>query len=94
MRNTTEGRKPEGKILHAGTRHRWEDNIKLDSKHERHISRWVDKKSVVDTATPHSSGLQIQYYTNLLSLYVYRMNTVHVTTSKSNLVFTSTVRLD
>jgi hypothetical protein len=35
-----------------------------------------------------------KYYTNLVSLCVYRMNAMRVTAGKSNLVFTSTVRLD
>jgi hypothetical protein len=61
MRNATEGGKPEGKILLAGTRHRWEDNIKVDYKQESHSRCWVDTKSVVDAATPHNSVLQILY---------------------------------
>jgi hypothetical protein len=61
MRNATDSGKPEGKILLAGTRHRWEDNIKVDSKHKSHIRCWVDTKSVVDVATPHNSEHQVLY---------------------------------
>jgi hypothetical protein len=52
-----EGGKPEGKRLLARTRHRWEDNIKMDSKYESHIRCWVDTRCVVNAATPHCSGL-------------------------------------
>jgi hypothetical protein len=54
-----EGGKPEGKRLLARTRHRREENIKVDSKYESHIRCWVDTRSVVDAAKPHSSCLGI-----------------------------------
>ena len=57
--NATEGGKTKGNMLLSRTRHIWEDNIKVNSKHESHIRFWVDTKPVVDAATPHNSGLEV-----------------------------------
>jgi len=92
MRNASEGGKPKGKILLAGIRNRREDNIKLDSKHESHIRCWLTQYLWLMPRRHTLWGFK--YCTNPVSLCVYKMNAVHLTAGESNIVFTSTVRLD
>jgi hypothetical protein len=82
MTNTTEAGKPEGKMLLERTRHRWEDNIKVNSKHESHIRCWVYRNLWLMQRRHTIRGLK--YYTNPVTLYIYRKRAVRVTAGDSN----------
>jgi hypothetical protein len=69
----------------------------------RIILRWILNTRVISDAgltqnlwlMPRRYTIRcFKYYTSLVSLYVYRVNAMRVTAGESNLVFTSTVRLD
>jgi len=69
----------------------------------RIILRWILNTRVISYAgltqnlwlMPRRHTIRcFKYYTNLVSLHVYRMYAMRVTAGESSIVFTSTVRMD